>query len=117
MFFKLAVLKNLAITVKKTPILDGLFNKFAGLYACILLKRGSNSGVFLRNFQEQVFFVEYLTVCYTFSKFYMMIEFLDVFGYKTDIFSSFLCHCFDFLHGPWLFRTCFQTKSFSNCKF
>ena len=50
MFFKIAVLKNFAVTAKKTPILECLFNKFAGLYACILLKRDSNSGVFLINF-------------------------------------------------------------------
>ena len=32
------------------------------------------------------FFAEHITVCYTFSKFYVMIEFLDVFGYKINIF-------------------------------
>ena len=50
MFFKIVVLKKFAITVKKTPIVECLFNKFPGLYACILLKRDFNTGVFLRNF-------------------------------------------------------------------
>ena len=31
MFLKVAVLKNFAITVKKTPVLECLFNKFPGL--------------------------------------------------------------------------------------
>ena len=45
------------------------------------------------------------------------------FGYKIDIFHISLCHCFAFLHNsirisiPWLFRTCFHTKSFSKCYF
>ena len=30
--------------------------------------------------------------------------------------SNFLCHCFDFLHGPWSFRTCYQTKILSKCE-
>ena len=46
MFFKIAVLKNVAITVKKTPILESLFNKFPGLNAGTLSKRESNTGVF-----------------------------------------------------------------------
>ena len=50
MFFKIAVLKNFAITVKKTPIFECVLNKFAGLYACILLKRDSDTGVLLKNF-------------------------------------------------------------------
>ena len=50
MFFKIALLKNLAITVKKTPILECLFNKLPGLNACTLLKRDPNSGVSLRTF-------------------------------------------------------------------
>ena len=50
MFFKIAVLKNFAITVKKTPTVECLFNNFGGPYACILLKRDFNTDVFLRNF-------------------------------------------------------------------
>ena len=55
MFLKMAVLKRFAIAVKKTPIVECLFNKFAGLYACILLKRNFNTVVFFINFYEQVF--------------------------------------------------------------
>ena len=50
MFFKIAVLRNVAVTVKKTPIFECLFNKPPGLNACTLLKRDLNTGVFLRNF-------------------------------------------------------------------
>ena len=55
MFFKIAVLKNFAITVKKTPVLQCLFNKVAGLQACIFIKKDSNTGVFLRKFYELPF--------------------------------------------------------------
>ena len=50
MFFKIAVLKNVVVTVKKTPILECLLNKLPGLNSCTLLKRDPNTGVFLRNF-------------------------------------------------------------------
>ena len=52
----------------------------------------------------------------TFPKFYVVIDSLDVFGYKIDIFLYFLCHCFVFFHNSirisisWLFRSCFHTK-------
>ena len=39
MYFKIAILKNFAITIKKTPVLECLFNKVAGLYACIFIKK------------------------------------------------------------------------------
>ena len=55
MFFKIAVLKNFAITVKKTPVLQCLFNKVAGLQACIFIKKDSNTAVFLRKFYELPF--------------------------------------------------------------
>ena len=72
MFFKIAVLRNVAVTVKKTPIFECLFNKLPGLNACTLLKRDPNS--VLKNFLRTVFFLKHLTVHYTFSKFYVMIE-------------------------------------------
>ena len=34
MFFKIVVLKNFAIFTGKTPVLESLFNKIAGLKAC-----------------------------------------------------------------------------------
>ena len=47
-FIKKAVLKNFAIfTWKRTPMLGSLFNKVAGLQVLTLLKRNSNTGVFL----------------------------------------------------------------------
>ena len=111
MFFKIAVLKNFAITIKKTPVMECLFNKFAGLYACIFIKRRLQHRCFLKKFLRIAFFVEHLTVQYTFSKFYVMIEFFGRFWVQNRHFSYFLCHCFDFLH------VCFQTKIFSKCKF
>ena len=51
-----------------------------------LLKKGLQYRCFLKKFLRTAFFVEHLTIHYTFSKFYVMIDFLDVFGYKIDIF-------------------------------
>ena len=42
----------------KTPVLESLYNKVAGLKACVLLKRNSNAVAFLRilpKFQEKLF--------------------------------------------------------------
>ena len=101
MFFKIALLKNLAITVKKTPILECLFNKFPGLNACTLLKRDPNSGVFKNSFFRKtphcsLYFCEILC---------------DDRIVWTSLRTYFLCHCFDFLCG------CFHIKILSKCKF
>ena len=61
MFFKIAALKNFAITVKKTAVLECLFNKFA------------NPQVFSYEIFKNSFFCRHVTVHYTFSKFYVMI--------------------------------------------
>ena len=48
MFFKLGVLKNFENFTEKTPVLDSLFDNLAGLKkSATLLKRDSNTGVFL----------------------------------------------------------------------
>ena len=104
MFLKIAVLKNFAITVKKRPVLECLFEKFAGLQACISTKRRFQHWCFLKKFLRTALFVEHLTVHYIFSKFYVMIEFFGRLWVQNWHFSYFLCHCFDFLHG------CFHTK-------
>ena len=106
MFLKIAVLKNFAITVKKRPVLECLFEKFAGLQACISTKRRFQHWCFLKKFLRTALFVEHLTVHYIFSKFYVMIEFFGRLWVQNWHFSYFLCHCFDFLHG------CFHTKIF-----
>ena len=46
-----------------------------------------------------------------------MIEFSGRLWAQNIYFENFLCHCFYFLHGPWLFRTCSHTKICSMCKF
>ena len=45
MFFKVGVLKNVH---KKTPTLESLFNKVAGLRPATLFKKDSNTGAFMR---------------------------------------------------------------------
>ena len=111
MIFKIAALKNFAITVKKTPALECLFHKYPCPQACIFIKRRLQHRCFLKKFLRTAFFVEHLTVHYTFSKFYVMIEFFGRLWVQNWHFSYFLCHCFDFVHG------CFHTKIFSKCKF
>ena len=46
MFFKIAVLKNFHSIVRKTPVLESLFNKVAGLKACIFIKKETPTQVF-----------------------------------------------------------------------
>ena len=111
MFFKIAVHKNFAITFKKTPVSECLFNKFAGLSSCIFIKKSLQHRCFLKKFLRTAVFIEHLTVHHTFSKFYVKIEFFGRVWVKNWHFSYFLFHCFNFLHG------CFHIKIFSGCKF
>ena len=53
MFFKIGVLKNYSILAKKTPVFASLFNKAAGLKACIFIKKEISRRYFsvnIRNF-------------------------------------------------------------------
>ena len=87
MFFKVAAHKNSAITVKKTSVLERLFNiKLQAYKPAFLFKKRLQHRCFLEKVLRTAFFAEHLTVQYTFSKFYVMIYFLDVFGYKINIF-------------------------------
>ena len=49
MFLKVAVLKSFENTIKKTPVLDCIFNKLAGLNACIFIKKRRKHRCFLKN--------------------------------------------------------------------
>ena len=72
--YKKAVLKSFAIfTGKKTPVLDSLFNKFAGMKACKFIKKRLQHRCF------PVFSCEY---CETFKNTYFEEHrlFLDLFG-------------------------------------
>ena len=51
MLYKKSVLKKFCNIDRKTPALDSVLNKVTGLQAC-LLKRDSDTGVFLRIFQS-----------------------------------------------------------------
>ena len=93
MFLKIAVFKSFAISVNKTPIVECLFNKFADLYASILLKRDFNTGVFLRNFYEEVF-------CRTPHSSLFFEIFCDDRTFWTSLGAK-LCHFFAI--APWLF--------------
>ena len=91
-------------------MLECLFNKEAGLKACIFIKKKETTiQVFSCEYCE--FFKSFLTehliiltthyanvVHYTFPKFYVMIEFFGSICVQNSYFSYFLYHCFVFLH-------------------
>ena len=63
MFLKVGVLNKFCNIYNKTPVSDSRFNKVADLRACNFFKVWLQHGVFvwiLRNFQEQLFFIEHL---------------------------------------------------------
>ena len=60
--------------------------KFQSYRPAFLLKMRLQHRCFLNRFLRTVNFVEHLSTHYTFSKFYVMVDFLDVFGYKIHIF-------------------------------
>ena len=47
MFYKIGAPKTFANFTGKTPVLESLFKKGAGLQACNFIKRDSNTDVFL----------------------------------------------------------------------
>ena len=64
----------------------------------------------------RTFIYRILSASYTFPKFYLMIAFFELLWVQNWSFSYFLCHCFVFsvrMGSPWLFSTCFYTKTFS----
>ena len=81
---------------KKKPVLESLFNKFAGLNVCIFIKKETATQMlsceYCEIFKNSFFYRTPPDHC-TFPKFYVVIDSLDVFGYKIDIFLYFLCHC------------------------
>ena len=102
-------------------MLEPLFNKAEDLKACIFIKKETPIQVFCCEYCEifkiRFFFVEHITVHYTFPKFYVMIKFFGHLRVQNWHFSYFFCHSLDFLNGPWLFCTSFHTEIFSKCNF
>ena len=75
MSFKIAVLKNFEITVKKTSKLGCLFNKFAGLQVSIFIKKRPQHRCFLKKNFKNSYLCRTPHCYYTFSNFYVMIEY------------------------------------------
>ena len=48
-FFKISVLKKFRNIQRKTPLLDCLFNKVAGMKACNFIKKETSTEMFLVN--------------------------------------------------------------------
>ena len=120
-FFKIAVLKILAILSRKYLCWSLFLIKLKTWRLAFLLKKRLQYRCFAVNIVKflrlDFFFVEHLTVHYTFPKFYVMIKFFGHLRAQNWHFSYFFCHSLDFLSGPWLFRTCFHTEIFSKCNF
>ena len=76
-----------------------------------LLKRDSNTGVFLIKSFKNSYLCRTPHCYYTFSNFYVMIEYFGRLWVQNWHFWYFLGHYFDILHG------CFHTKICSKCKF
>ena len=110
MFFKIVILKKIRRVSKKTPRLECLFIKDAGLKACVFIEKNeTTTHVFSCEYCEffKSFFIERLIILithyanvvhYTFPKFYVMIEFFRTICVQNSYFSYFLYHCFVFLH-------------------
>ena len=108
-------------------MLEFLFNKVAGLKACVFIEKETPTQVFSCEYWEifkNSFSYRAPPVHDTFPKFYAMIKFFGRLWVQNWYFSYFLYHCFVFLHnpsvrigGPLLFCTCFHAKIFSKCNF
>ena len=80
MFFKTGILKNFAVIMKKTPVLESLFNKVACRPAT-LSKRDSNTVVSIGliricKTEKQTIFLKFVVIqrkCTIFSNFYLVI--------------------------------------------
>ena len=55
MFFTIHFLKNIANFCRKTPVLESLFNKVAGLRACIFIKKRLQHRCFPVTFHLRIF--------------------------------------------------------------
>ena len=111
--------------VKKTPVLESLSDKVAGLKNCIFLKKETPAQVFSCKYCEvfnNSLFYRANPVHYTFPKFYVMIEFFGRLWVQNWHFSYFLCRCFvSFvtvrISIAWLFQICIHNKIFSKSNF
>ena len=116
MFFKIAVLKYFAIILlRKHLCWSDFLIKLQAYRPVFLLKERLQHRCFLEKFLRTAFFVEHLTVHYTFSKFYVMIYFLDVLGTKLTFFISFVSLLwFPLVHA---YSVIAFTTKFCKCKF
>ena len=80
-------------------MLESLFDKVAGLKACIFIEKETLTQVFFCEYCEIIensFFIEHLLLIILFRNFYVMIEFFGRLWVQNWYFSYFLCHCFVF---------------------
>ena len=129
MFFKIAVLKNFEILSRKHLCWSPFLLKLHAWRPAFLFKKTLQHRCFAVNtvkLWRLAFLVEHLTVDYTFPKSIIIILLIillcdgKIFGrlwVQDWHFSYFFSRCFNFLHGSWLFRTCFHSKIFCKCNF
>ena len=79
MFFKISVLKRFAKFHRKTPVLESLFSKVAGPQPATLLKRDSNTGVYLWNLRifNNTFFKEHFQWLFLYVLYYSNYQYLQ----------------------------------------
>ena len=91
--------------------------KLQGYRPAFSLKKRLQHGCFLKKFLKTAFFCRTPHCSLNFFETLCDDRFFRRSLCTKLTFSYFLCHCFDFLHGSWLFGTCFHNKIFSKCKF
>ena len=126
MFFKIGVLKNLAIFTRK-HLCCSLFLIVAGLTACTFIEKETLTQVFFCEHCEIIqnnFFIEHLLLIILFWNFYVITELVEHLWVQNWYFLYFLCHCFVFFYDssvrigtPWLYCICIYTKIFSKYNF
>ena len=91
MFFKIAILKNLTIFIRKDFCWTLFLIKLQAWRPALLLKRDTNTDItlwILRNYWEH-FFIEHLLLIILFRNFYVMIEFFGQLWVQNWYFSNF----------------------------
>ena len=127
MFFKIGVLKNLAIFTRKHLCWSLFLIKLQAWRPLHFIEKETPTQVFFCEYCEIIensFFIEHLLLIILFRNFYVMIELFGRFWIQNWYFSYFLCHCFVLFHNssvkigsPWLFCTCIYAKIFSKYNF
>ena len=124
MFFKIGVLKNFQIIHRKTPVLEYLFNKAAGLKSCNFIQKRFQHSCFpvnIAKFLRTAFFIEHLR--------WLLLSLINTKRYRNDqrsgfvllslllnlnIFYNFFNHSVVIVHFEHVHARCFQNMYVSS---